>query len=306
MLQSGLPLQRALEHMGSGRDRGADAARGVAGVLDAGPTDAFRQAGFSELDAGILGAGEQSGRLVEACSELAGYYAHLASGQRRALAASAYPVFILHLGAILLSIPPAILQGNFPAFLREVAVFLGTAYAIVGVIGILLWLAARMFSRSAAGDRLISAVPVIGPLLRDGALARFCLVLSLGIRSADGFLAGLARAGEASGSARLRGAAGVAIAHIRSGEGLAAALQAAGAFPADLERALRVAEVSGRLDQEIARWAGIFRDRLFRRIDALTEWLPRILYLVVVALVVFRMFGLISQVTGAMADVLES
>ena len=72
-----------------------------------------------------------------------------------------------------------------------------------------------------------------------------------------------------------------------------------------LERAFHVAEASGRLDEELTRWAGIYRERFFKRIESLTEWLPRILYLLVVALVVYRMFSLISMVTSAYSSVLE-
>jgi type II secretory pathway component PulF len=77
------------------------------------------------------------------------------------------------------------------------------------------------------------------------------------------------------------------------------------AFPTDLERAFHVAEASGRLEEEISRWAGIYRDRFFRCIESLTEWLPRILYLLIVALVVLHMFTLISQITGAFSAVLD-
>ncbi len=305
MLRSGIPLQRAFEHMGGGRGRPAEAARAACSAVNEGLEAALTSGGFSELDIGILTAGEQSGRLEEACRELADYYAHLEKGRTRALAASAYPVFILHLGALLLSIPPAVVEGSFPVFLRGAVLFLGAAYLIVAAFAAALWFAARGFSSSDSADRLVSMVPIVGGFLRCAALARFCLVLSLGIRSAEGFLAGLNRAGAASGSARIRSACGNAVTSIRSGNGFAPAMRSTGAFPEDLERALQVAEVSGRLEEEITRWAGIYREQLFRRIDAISAWLPRALYLLIVVLVVLRMFSLISQITGAYSQVLE-
>lgn len=305
MLRSGIPLQRALEHMGGGRGRIAVAARAACSGLNDGLQAALTSNGFSELDTGILTAGEQSGRLEEACRALADYYAHLEKGRNRAIAASAYPVFILHLGAILLSIPPAVVEGSLPVFAREAGVFLGVAYLIVTAVAAVLWISARGFSSSDSADRLVSRIPIIGGLLRCAALARFCLVLSLGIRSAEGFLAGLTKAGAAAGSARIRTACGQAVTSIRAGNGFAAAMRSTGVFPEDLERALQVAEVSGRLDEEITRWAGIYRERLFRRIDAIAAWLPRALYLLIVLLVVLRMFAIISQITGAYSQVLE-
>jgi len=305
MLRSGIPLQRALEHMGGGRGRPAGAARAACSAVGEGIGAAMAAGGFSDLDAGILTAGEQSGRLEEACRALADYYAHLEKGRTRALAASAYPVFILHLGAILLSIPPAVVEGSFPVFLRGAVLFLGTAYLAVAAVAVGVCFAARGFSSSDSADRLVSMIPIVGGLFRCASLARFCTVLSLGIRSADGFLSGVMKAGAAAGSARIRTASGKVVAAIRAGSGFADAMRSVGTFPQDLERSLQGAEVSGRLEEEITRWAAIYRERLFRRIDAISEWLPRALYLLIVLLVVLRMFALISQITGAYSQVLD-
>jgi len=304
MLRSGIPLQRALEHLASGRDRAAAAARAAAPLVNQELDAALKAGGFSIVDREILAAGEQSGRLEEACRELADYYAHLAKGRKRAVAASLYPVFILHLAALLLSIPPAIIDGSVSSFVKHVAFFLGTAY-LIGVLFVLVfWILARAFQSSTAADRLICRVPVVGGSFQDAALARFCLVLSLGIRSADGVLSSLGRAGRASKSACVDEASEEAVSAIRAGAGFAGSLAVSRSFPVDLERAFHVAEASGRLEEEITRWAGIYRDRFFQRVDSLTEWLPRILYLLIVALVVFRMFSLIAQITGAYSGLL--
>ena len=305
MLRSGIPLQRALEHLAQGRGRVAHSARIAAPLVNQDLRLAFTSGGFSALDTGVLSSGEQSGRLVEACEELGSCYARLSAGRRRALAAAAYPVFVLHLGAILLSIPPAILEGGFPAFARSAGTFLGGAYLAIAVACAAAWLSGRLFASHVSADRILSGIPVIGGFLRCAALARFCLVLSLGIRSAEGFLAGLTRAGACSGSARIRRASEEAVAAIRSGSGFAEAIRSTRAFPPDLESIFQTAEVSGRLEEEVTRWARIFRDRTFERIEALSAWLPRLLYLMVLLLVAFRIFALASQVTGAFSGALD-
>ena len=305
MLRSGLPLQRAWEQLACGRDRAAAAARLASPLVIQDLDAALKAGGFSGVDREILAAGEQSGRLEESCRELAGYYAHLARGRNRAIAASLYPVFILHLAALLLSIPPAIIAGSVFGFFKQAALFLGTAYLAGGLCVLVFRLLERAFQSSPAAGPLICGIPVVGGCFRDAALARFCLVLSLGIRSADGVLSSLSRAGRASKSACVDAAAIAAVSAIRSGAGFADSLAASRAFPADLERAFHVAEASGRLEEESTRWAGICRERFFNRVDTLTEWLPRILYLLVVGLVVLRMFSLIAQITGTFSAVLE-
>ena len=305
MLRSGIPLPKAWEQLARGRDRAAAAARSAAPALSINLDVALEAGGFSVVDREILAAGEQSGRLEEACRELADYYAQLAKGRNRAIAASLYPVFIMHLAALLLSIPPAIIDGDLSKFFLQAAAFLGTAYLAAGVFVLSCWLLARAFRSSTAAEHWIRRIPVVGGFFLDAALARFCLVLSLGIRSADGVLSSLRRAGLASRSACVEEAAVAAVHSIRSGAGFADSLASSRAFPADLESGFRVAEASGRLDEETTRWAGIYRERFFKRIDTLTEWLPRLLYLLVVAMVVFRMFALISQITGVYSSVLE-
>ena len=305
MLRSGITLQKALENLALGRDRTAAAARRTAPLINSGLEPALKAGGFPVVDCEILAAGEQSGRLEEACRELADYYSHLESGRKRAVAASLYPLFILHLGALLLSVPAAVIDGNLLKFFTQVGTFLGTAYLAGAVVGLAYWILSRSFQSSTAADRLIRTIPVVGACFWDAALARFCLVLSLGIRSADGVLSSLRRAGRASRSASVEAAADAAVPLIRSGTGFAMALASSRAFPMDLERVFHVAEASGRLDEEITRWAVVYRERFFARIETLTEWLPRILYLLIVALVVYRMFSMISLITGAFSSVLE-
>ncbi len=305
MLRTGLPLEEAWGHLARGRDRAADAARIAGPLVNDGLQPALEAAGFSKADCEILLAGEQSGRLEQACRELAGLYAQLAAGRSRVIRASLYPLFILHLAAILLAIPGAVIDQNPATFFIQVAVFLGIAYVVAGGVVLGIWLVRRAMASSITADRRLARIPWLGGFFRNAALSRFCLVLSLGIRSADGVLASLGRAGRASGSASIDAASATAITAIRAGSGFAEALASTRDFPADLERAFHVAEASGRLESEISRWAEIYRTRLFQRIESLASWLPKVLYLFVVALTVMRIFALVSQVSGIYSSLLD-
>lgn len=285
LLRSGIPFQRALEHLGAGRERSAGTARKLSPLVADGVSSAFAAAGFARLDVGILAAGEQSGRLLDACVRLSEYYGSLAACRRRILSASAYPVFVFHLAAVLLAIPAAIQEGGFGGFLRQVALTLGCAYAVAGAAVLGAHLARRAVRDSVVAERAICCIPAVGGLFSFGALSRFCLVLSLGIRSADGVLASILRAGRASRSAGLEAASARIVPEVREGAGFAEAIRQSHAFPPDLERGFEVAEASGRLDEEAGRWANIYQARFFRRIDALGVWIPRLLFLIV-ALVV--------------------
>jgi len=304
-LRSGIPLPRSLSHLATAHSRAAKAAGQLAPLVEADLPAAFSRVGFAKMDVEILDAGARSGCLDEACERLSEYYGCLATGRRQVIAASLYPIFILHFAAVMLAIPPALMKGSMEIFLRDVGIFLGIAY----FLGFLVFLAVRFALRAsksdAAADQMISLFPLFGGLLRFSALSRFCLVLSLGIRSADGITSSLLRAGNASQSALVGAACKKAADSIRIGGGFSEALGRSPAFPADLKQGFHVAEVSGRLDTEMARWAAIFRERLFARIQSLAAWLPKWLYIFVLAAVAYRIFSIVSQMTGVYTEILN-
>jgi type II secretory pathway component PulF len=99
---------------------------------------AFRDAGFSESDAAVIQAGEASGRLHAVFLELGEFYRQLAQARAAIIAKSIYPVLVLHLAAILLAIPPALLDGGWPVFLSQFLATLAGLYACL-VLGLVLW-----------------------------------------------------------------------------------------------------------------------------------------------------------------------
>ena len=285
LLRSGIPIQRSIEHIAEGRDRAARSARILAPLVTGGVASAFAGAGFASLDVEILAAGEQSGRIEIACNRLSEYYGRLAACRRKIQVTSAYPIFMFHLAAVLLLIPAAITSGGVAGYFQHLAVVLGCAYALFAITLLVAALARRAVRTSSAAERVIRFIPGIGGFFTLGALSRFCVVLSLGIRSADGVLASTLRAGRASQSAQLEAASSRIVPTIRNGSRFAEAVRQSNAFPPDLERALQVAEASGRLDEETSRWADIYQDRFFRRIDALGAWLPRLLFLAIMLII---------------------
>jgi len=298
MLKSGIPAGKALEQLAVGSGRSARFARQAAARISDGFAEAFSAAGFSTVDVEILGAGEQSGRLEETCLRLAEYYQCLAAARKRVISASMYPVFMVHLAAVLLSVPRAILAGGLEGFAKSFLEILLPVYLVAALLfGAVVFLR-KLVMNNPSAERVIRMIPVVGGLFRNAALSRFCLVLSMGIRSAVGILSCLTRAGRASRSALIHKRADAAAAAIKGGSGFAEALNGGGVFPEDLERAFRVAEASGRLDEEMARWAGIYRERFFASIDAVSAWFPRLLYLAVLVGVGLQILALANQISG--------
>jgi type II secretory pathway component PulF len=304
LARSGLPIVRALEIVGRKPGRGiADCARQLFQALQASGSvsEAFRAAKFPESDAAVIEAGEATGRLEQVYQELEQYYSQLAVARRVIISKSLYPVIVLHLGVLLLAIPPAILSGGWSTYWRSVLPVLLSIYVGFFLLG-LAWAAIRRFvERDVRAARVILSVPVLGGFLTDWTSWKYSSVLSLYVRAGGGLFKAVESAGRSCGNAILRRAGEAALELVRhQGLGLAEAFRTQGGLPETLERALEVGEHSGRLDEETIRAADIFKTRTLGRLEAFGEWTPKILYF---AIVLYVGWQIISMVLGVGASI---
>lgn len=293
---------RALDVLAGGRHSGiSSAAKRIRSHLQStgSAEQAFRAAGFSLSDAAVISAGEHSGRLEQIFPELERYYQGLADARAAVIARSIYPVVVLHVGTIFLAIPSAIIAGGISAFWSGVLpILLGFYLAAAAVV--LGWRCVRgAFSRSASAARILGAFPVAGAFLKDWTAWNFSSVLALYVRSGGGLLKAFEIAGVASGNAVIREASSAVVVRVQNGSGLADAMQVGHDFPEELERAIAVGEHAGRLDQETQRAADWYQSRTLQKLNALAEWLPRILYFVIVVFMGMRAVQTALEVSGA-------
>lgn len=248
---------------------------------------AFEITGFPSADAAVIEAGEATGRLEQIYGELEQYYSQLADARHGVIKRSIYPLVILHLAAVLLSIAPALLDGGWETFWRGVFAILIKFYAVAIVVTVLAWAAKKAFTRSAIIAQFLSLIPLVGGFLTSWSAWKFSLVFSMYVRSGGGMLRGLGVAGDCSESAILRSASHRAVGRVQGGVGLAEAMRAS-RLPETLERAIEVGEVSGRLDEEIHRASELFRTRFFSRLDTIGVWLSWMVYFFIVLIVGYQ------------------
>ncbi len=244
--------------------------------------EAFRRAGFSESDAAIIQAGEASGRLDRVFLDLAEFYAQLAQARRTIIAKSIYPVLVLHLAAVLLAIPPALLDGGWTQFFAQSLPILVGFYLCI-LLGALLWRIARsLLSRSSTSAKVVIRIPVLGGFLLSWSLWKFASVLSLYIAAGGSLLRAFEMAGAACENADLRASTTAALSCIQHGERLSEAFRKQPDFSESLLRSIEVGEHAGRLDEESRRAADLFKQQTFQSLDAFAQWSPRVLYISVV------------------------
>lgn len=307
LARSGLPIVRSLEIMA--RKPGGTIAECAQRLFHSLQTSgsvsqAFRAAKFSESDAAVIEAGEATGRLEQVYLELEHYYTEVAAARRQIFAKSLYPILVLHLGIFLLAIPKAIINGGWSTYWKSVLpVLLGVYFA--GFLCLLAWSFLRhLVGQNTVAARVILAVPVFGGFLADWTAWKYTSVLSLYVRAGGGLLKAVESAGRTCGNALLRQASEGALVGVRErGLGLSQAFQ--GRLPETLERAIEVGEHAGRLDEETTRAAEIFKTRTLQRLQAIGDWTPKILYLVIVLYTGWQIIQMATGVASSMGDVLN-
>lgn len=219
------------------------------------------------------------------------------------LAKSLYPLVLLHLAAILLAIPPAVLAQEAAVFWRRAAAALAVVYGLGLLGGVIASAARRLYNSSLAAAPWIEAVPLAGGWMRQAAGARFARVFALLVRAGAGPLQALEAAGAAAESARLRAAAAQAIRVGKQGGPLAGPFE--NLAPPELARALALGQTTGRLDQEMEVAASALEASAQARLDALAEWLPRMFYIATLAFVAWQILHTAWTAGQAVSEALD-
>ena len=305
LLSKGISLNEAATTLASspGKTR-LEKAIASALAQGASPAQAFRAAGFNEADTTAIEAASRAGQLPATLDRLASHYDQLAQFWRDLLTRCAYPVFLVHLAALLLPLPSLFTPSGIAGWLLGVLTYLGTFYLVFALVWVFISQSASSFQKNPHSANWIRKIPVWGISLEQSTGARFASLLSLLIQSGAGILKSLELAGSASQSALLRLAAQNAIPAIRSGQTLSEALVHQPGVPDQISRALLIGEKTGRLDTELAHAAAELTRKSNARIQQLSEWLPRLIFLVIAlsigAAILNKAFELSSEFSKAL------
>lgn len=305
--RSGISLPASLEMLARSRRIAGQSAGKILRDLKAtnSASEAFLGAGFAASDGAVIEAGETTGRLDQVFGELEAYYQQLAQARKGIIKRSTYSVFVLHFGALLLAVPPAIVAGSFATYLANALPVLGVFYALL----VASWLGWRFMcssvARSPAGAQFFTRIPVLGSFLGNLTAWKFSLVLSLYVRAGGGMLKAFSLAGASSDNALLRAASAKAVPRVQAGETLTAAFCSQPGLPELLERSIEVGERSGRLDEETQRAAEIFKQRTLGTLDAIARAVPIIVYALVALYTAYRIVMMMKGYYASLSSILD-
>ena len=320
LLSAGIPVVEALEAVGEQAERPAitrmlshlrdEVSQGtsLAEAMEAHPHV------FGELYVGMVRAGETAGALHLVLDRLAIHteaQTRLASQVRNALA---YPVIITLVSATIVVLLLAfvvpkvarIFADQEQALPLPTRILLGASSAVTdngwllllssaGAIG-----AAVVFVRRPEGrawfDRQILRLPLIGPILKKVAVARFSRTLATLLGNGIPLLGALELAGRVIGNQALQAAVNEAHTAIREGQSVAEPLRRSGLFPPLLTRMIAVGERSGDLEPMLERVADAYEQEVESSLGGFTAVLEPAMVVVMGGMMVFVVLAILLPI----------
>jgi len=240
---------------------------------------------FPRVYTAMVQAGETGGFLDLVLAQIADFQAREKELRSKVMAAMLYPsiLFFLAIGVLIFLLTFFIprFQGIFKGFgatlplATQIVIGVSNivrgygAFVVVGLVvaGFLLrtWFSSEKGRRTWEGLMLRS--PILGPLVAEFAMARFCRMLGTLLGAGVPLVQGLSVARKSIGNQILVDAVSQSIERVQQGGQLGASLaESRGLFPNSVVEMISVAEESGRLDQELVRIANVTEGDLDREL----------------------------------------
>lgn len=260
---------------------------------------------FSPLFVNMVRAGESSGTLEIVLERLAEIMEKQQALKHRIRSALAYPALMSVVGAAVLFfliayIVPGItviftdMQQVLPAptrFLIAMGELFKSYWWVLAVTAVAVPFAFRSFKKSAQGrrliDRLLLALPVVGPLVGKLAVARFARTLGSLLENGVPMLAALEIVRNIAGNTLIAEAVETAAEEVGKGQGLGHALSAFEALPYLAVQMIQVGEQSGELEPMLAKIADVFENEFETSVLSMTSLLEPVMILVMAVVVGF-------------------
>lgn len=310
LLAAGVPLSRALTilHKESSNPAAQAKWKEIHGFVIDGMSlaDAMGKSPetFPRVYTAMVQAGETGGFLDLVLAQIADFQAREKDLRSKVTAAMLYPCVLLFLALAVLVflltffIPKfqTIFSGLGAALPLPTQIVLGASHVVrhygffVLAGGVALVLLARNWFASPKGRRVwegwMLRAPLIGPLVAQFAMARFCRMLGTLLGAGVPLVQGLNVARKSIGNQILVDAVAQSIERVQQGGQLGASLaECKGLFPGSVVEMIAVAEESGKLDQELVRIANVTEGDLDRQLKTAVAFAEPLLLFFIAAFI---------------------
>jgi type IV pilus assembly protein PilC len=244
---------------------------------------------FSELFINMTKAGESSGMLDEVLDRLASYLEKTAALTRKIVSSLVYPAVVVTMAilitaVLLLKVVPTfkgifeILGGQLPLptlILIGVSDFLRRYFPLTIVFLIAFSLLFKRYISTEKGrykfDLNKLKMPVLGPIFRKMAVAKFSRTFSTLVKSGIPVLNALDIVSKTSGNKVIEEAVMGCSRAVRDGEVIARPLSKSGVFPPMVCRMISVGEQTGKLELMLTKIADFYEEQVDAAAQALTS-----------------------------------
>jgi general secretion pathway protein F len=271
---------------------------------------------FSDMAINMTRAGAEGGFLEDALDRVGTFTELQEDLKGRTVSALAYPVFLFGVGSIVITVLLVFFVPKFDMLfdrlrakgqmpwvtdaLLSFSRFLQSYgwLALVAIFVALFLFRYRLQSEEGKewADRVKLKIPVLGSILMNLAVARFCRVLGTLLSNGVPILKSLEISRTATGNRLLSRSIADASENIRAGDTLASPLRNSGHFPLTVVEMISVAEESNSLDTVLPNIADSLEKRTFRRLDLFVRLLEPVMLLVMAMLVMLVVLALLVPV----------
>ena len=269
---------------------------------------------FDSLYCSMVNAGEVAGNLEDVLTRLADFMESGEQLKSKVQSAMIYPIIMAVVGVgIMAVLMIAVIPKITAMFAQEdqalpwntelliwISGILGSYWWLIAIVTTVGVIALRRWARSDVGrpvwDRFVLRLPLIGPLAKQVALARFTRTLGTMLHAGVPMLSSLDTAKEILGNAVLMGVIENAKVAVSEGASLAVTLKKSGYVPATLTHMIAVGERAGLLESMLMRVADAYEREVTMKLDRLTTMLEPLMLVAMGLSVGFVVFSILMPI----------
>ena len=315
LLKSGVPLLRSLRLLGGMKSnaRLSEVIRRVADSVEDGErlADAMtrHEQVFPDIHISMIRAGERAGFLDDALERLGLFLERRAELRSKVVGNMIYPIVLLTVGAGIVLAALIFFVPRFEEFYADMQlplatrILMGSSELVIGWWPLILLVTGGAFlllySRRHDPDqrlrieRINLGLPVIGPLTRSLACARFCRILGTMLENGIPLVESMIIARSSIGSVTLEQALDDAVDAVESGETLARPLADSDFMEEDVLEMISVGESANNLALVLVNVAETLEDRVDRQLSLAVKLMEPLLLLLLAGVVLFIFMSLI-------------
>lgn len=310
MLEAGVPLVQAFEITGQGHDNESmkalllDIKQDIENGLSFTEALEKRPDYFDELFCSLVAAGEQAGVLETLLDKIATYKEKTESLKAKIKKALTYPIAVLVVAALVTAILLLFVVPVFEALFQDFGADLPLFTRLV--IDLSQWLQAywwlvlsalsviimtfRFYHKRSARfrhtlDRIYLHIPVIGPILRKAAIARFARTLSTLSTAGVPLVDALTSVSGATGNHVYCQQVLVIRDKVSTGQQLQLSMQQTEVFPFLIIQMVAIGEESGSMDKMLSKVADFYEEEIDNAVDNLSDLLEPLIMVILGGLV---------------------